>query len=250
MKITLKNLFQNNSTAEALPHDIFGKYLFGSARDDEPASRETDTEDENKFLKILKRFFGLSHEGIKNNKNDFVEFFKICLDLKNKSKYKNILTPKKGKVYRVLYGIPFKKTSELLKIDEQILYSERGQVITSENVNIYKPKNNISSWTYNSSIILNSLEENNFMVDPDSWQDTCLIIFEANIDSNDNFLFNHDYITKVSGYNIIQYNEQEVLALGNVKVDKAYCITPYVTESGYLDVNEMFEEIISFSETL
>jgi hypothetical protein len=252
--IKLKKLLLE--TPEANPDDIFGEYIFGGSRLDEPAKSEEDTRFEKEFTKNLKIFFG--NRSIYNDKS-LTFFLARCIELKNQGKYLDFLQPKNGKAYRFLLNLSHEQLLQIIDLsDEEIHLSEFGKVYSKTTSSLYKHRsiynkesglNGITkthSWTMDPASLINVLKDRSMSLTQKTANaklkgnyleyyiknkippPNFFVCLESDIQKNkDNFILNYEKIVEKTGKNIIEFpEEKEVVGFGKIKLDKVYYMKP------------------------
>jgi hypothetical protein len=219
---------------EANPDDIFGKYLFGSERSDEPASNEDDTELEEEFWYALDNHFGSYAYN-----NELQKIFPKILKLVHDGKYAKLLKPRNKKCYRLLYNVPEDKAQKILGLTYNQVESIRNTQIKPHVINNSEDYENLegtilSSWT--SKLNFKSFESvsesasifRHTNVNSNEYiKSIFIIILEANIENN-KFLVNpvnfNKYIPHIFSYE----DEFETIGYGKIKINRAsfVCISP------------------------
>jgi hypothetical protein len=233
--LTLKKLLLE--TPEANPDDIFGEYLFGDSRIDEPAKFELDTKKEFEFKNSLKDHY------IGNVYNySLKSFMPTIFELINSGKYLDFLIPdKKYKhAYRLLLNVPLDNDDEekLFGIDFLEIKNDKPFGLINKEI-IYKPlsfHDNMSSWTLNlNKKIFEGLGFSFKKKRIDHYGKNRIFIYillNAKI-KNNKFILNPEEIDKKTK-NVMPVNEWEVLSYGDVTVDKfSYFIADHENASGF-----------------
>jgi hypothetical protein len=237
--ISLKKLLLENP--EANPDDIFGEYIFGALRIDEPAASEINTDEEFEFQKSLKNHYvGDVYNQRLNN------FLPTIFELINSGKYLDFLMPdKKYKhAYRLMISIPIEKAGQLFGINFLEIKNDKPFGLINKEI-VYEPQikqNNMSSWTI-------KLHEHSFeaiTLDQKSIKDTSLgqvfVMLHANIDDN-KFILNPEKINEKTK-NLMPYNEWEVLSYGDVIVDKfSYVIIDYENSAKFEELRRSYVSV-------
>jgi hypothetical protein len=222
---------------EANPDDIFGEYIFGGSRRDEPAKNEENTQKENEFS------IGLFMHYDRTPYNDMVsKHVPDVLNLIKQGKYLDFLKPddKHKYAYRLIKDIGEKKAEQMFGIDfKDLLENKKTHGLIKKNF-LYHPKENqnkLSSWTVNldKKIFKNILRFNNRYHKTHNFSITVLL--QTKIENN-NFFLNPEQIQNKTALEHLK--EWEVLSYGDVTVDKfSYFITDYENTSGFgIEVGE------------
>jgi hypothetical protein len=251
--IKLKKLLLE--TPEANPDDIFGEYLFGSKRLDEPASKEKDTAKEKKLIDGL-----FWHFRDKPYNNILALYSDIILDLIKSGKYLNLLKPdeKNKYAYRLLFDLSIKKANEILDLnikEEDIEIGMYDYPLVLNKKIIYKPiahQNKLSSWTIEPKIksfnsVINfkqDLREFYYYHDPRVYA-----IVRSKI-KNNNFFINFENLLNNTADIIKFKNEKEVISYGDVEIDKiCFCVLFHDKNKRELDDNWCGKSFNSFDAT-
>jgi hypothetical protein len=233
--LTLKKILLEKP--EANPDDIFGEYIFGSRRLDEPASNEPNTEKEDKFIKGLNNHFQWAPYD-----KELAVFVPEIFKLIKQGKYLDFLKPgdQHEYAYRLLFDFPIKKAEQIFGVKFSEIIRDKPYGTVNKNV-IYKPlkkQKGLSSWTVNLSF--DTFAEINggiFNIWPNSPR--LPIIFRAKIKDN-NFFLNPDNIIKKTKWIMVATEEEEVISYGDVIVDKfSYVVLDYENSS---DIEELERE--------
>lgn len=199
-------LFEDKYKKEAEPNDIFGAYLFADQRKG-MKGLEPNNYKEDVFLDDLKKHY--------NNVGYLNQWIPKMRELKNQKKYKDILTPPKGKVWRLLTGVNDTTIQKMLSMRKQELRNHENDFYKISNM-IIKPKSDkIQSWTYS---LQYKTFENLFIENTDN-----IVILEAYTQNkNNDFFLNHENIRKIDDMPEYVKKEYETISYGDVHCSNVY----------------------------
>jgi hypothetical protein len=221
--LSLKKLLLE--TPEANPDDIFGEYIFGSQRLDEPANEEADTRDEFQFISGLKSHF----RSLPYNDNVSV-FLDDIFKLIKSGKYTKFLKPddKHEYAYRLLCFLKIEQANELFDLNIKIRDIDNGifdnPVVLSKKMR-YTPHsshNGMASWTVNKDYESFSTVADWFGQYKNIYEHIeplIIAVVRSKIKENDFFL-NFENLVNYTDEIIKFKNEKEVVSYGNVEIDK------------------------------
>jgi hypothetical protein len=215
-------------TEESTKDDIYGKYLFGEPR----GLPEEDLGHERQLGFMITDYL---------DSNEIDPVFKSSLikllELLKQGKYKDVLEPDPGIVYRGL-KVNFEVAKKMFgeKFDHNI--DEKRKVKIIQNY-VYNPVNLISSWSYSKRVAVQFALYTIYNDRPRYEHGDCVILFKTNV-GNNNFLFNWNTISDVGqngkyeysdnigsvDFNYM-YDEQEAIGVGPIKCEEAIVIPYY-----------------------
>ena len=197
-----------NSRTEADQNDPFGQYLFGSSRNDRPASREIDNQDEKEFHKAL----SLHIED--NISRKLVGIIPALIELKHSGKYAKYLNPPNSLVYRAMSNLTPQEAASILGVSLSEIETNSNSAVVIGQITYIPKKSPVSSWSISPEKLFGFTWSKIGMV-------SVLFVSDTSQSSGD-FLFNPDEMKKIVGPRMESFfeSEGEGISFGQVKTNK------------------------------
>ena len=205
----------------------FGKVLFGDQRiDDVDEEKNTTSEEE--------AFWALENHYNKNSDDKLNTAAKTFVDLAGNNKYKDILRPPSGFVYRVI-GMDIQSAAKLFDITPRELMDSEQFVYKEMSKYAARQTNSIQSWAFNPEVdVLSDF----------AGKAPVTVMFKAKCPDDGKFFMNPYGLSKLD---LIGkwHREKEVISYGPVKIAGAayYCHNGFVRVSH----NEIVDNLLRVS---
>lgn len=194
----------------------YGRVLFSPQRTDK-VEEEPNTDEESKLFDAIKLHY---LEGVSEDLN---KFYRKILALIKKGKYKNLLAPPPGFVYRLLNNVSVEDASKILglSINKLKRQSEEFNLIRKKKVlRSLSRKQQLQSWTLGPvSSTLSGTDYTNL------WPGKVMLLAKSSI-TDGRFFMSPDFASKIVGLEKFS-KEREVISIGPVKVSE---VAYYVNE--------------------
>lgn len=203
---------KNEPKGDAEKDDIYGKYLFGSRRGNEPNTREENDLD-----------WALTWHIRDNSSASLSQKRSELVDLKNSGKYGQYLEPDADEAYRSMVFYDPKNVEKLLNVPFEEIQKQvdaKGYAVfhVMKYLTQFGTDSGVSSWTVklDPSIIQG-------FTTYDYWN----VLMKARVSSGD-FVFDYKELAKIVDNEVASYlnTEKEVMLFGKALVDTVVVIPP------------------------